>query len=142
MKKTIFFRATLSLALMVLGNLPLKADDVGYGLNVGSCESSARGSDRCNSHIDVVYCGKKYIPMEKIVLIDHSILIEFEGEIFETPALYSDSHGFYIENVKIADQGNCGHLQWQCNRCSQCNSLFYSCCAKCNRHISDKRDCK
>ncbi len=59
---------------------------------------------------DTVFCGKRYLPMEKIAFIDNSILVEIEDQIFETPAIYNDENGYYIQDVKIAGRGDCGNL--------------------------------
>jgi hypothetical protein len=127
MKKANFFRLTLLLlSIMFVNLMNLNADSPDY------------------EDANILCCGKKYISIEQIALVDKYILVEIEGEVFETPSIHSDANGFYIENVKIADQGNCGHLQWQCpnTKCKKCNSLFYSCCSNCNMHISGKRQCK
>lgn len=143
MKKSSFLTLALFLVSMIFGNLvTLSADNAGNEISMRYSGAGILEERVPSDNVDVAYCGKRYIPMEKITLVDNLILVEIEEGIFETPAIYSDANGFYIENVKIADQGKCGYLQWQCQRCSQCNSLFYSCCSNCNRHISNTRDCK
>lgn len=139
MKNTNFFRLTFILLAMMISNLlPLMAE---YSFSENPCGKDVIGQITSNNHFDIIDCGKRYIPMEKIALVANAILVEFEGETFQTPALYNDADGFYIENI-IADRGKCGHVQWECANCHHCNSLFYSCCSKCDFHISATRFCK
>ncbi len=142
MKMSNFFRLTLLPVLILLGNLvSLNADAI--NCNSESATMSLFSLDNLEDS-NIICCGKKYIPLEKIALVDNFILVEIENEVFETLAIYNDENGFYIENVKKGGKArdDCGLLEWKCHNCRACNSVFISCCTNCNWHISGEKKCE
>src|ERR1700735_490457 len=80
---------------------------------------------------------KFYIKTDQISLLDNKIFIQVDDLIYETPALYSDQNGFFID--KIASSGDCAWYQWECRKvnCRTCNQrgIDYK-CRKCGFPMS------
>ncbi len=106
--------------------------------NLQVYDSPNRTSEAENSH--TIPCSKRYIPIDKIAFVKNAILIEIEGMIIETPAIYSDDFGLYIQQVKIS--GNrCSTFEWECLKCGYCNFALERCCLVCEHDRTGHR-CK
>lgn len=62
---------------------------------------------------------KFYVTADQIQLKDNKIYILIDNVTYETPAIFSDKDGYYIEQV--AKSGGCAWYQWECSRCRWCN---------------------
>ena len=94
--------------------------------------------------IQVVDLTKKfYITEDQIKLEGNKIYIDVEGLIYQTPAVFADENGYYIEQV--AKSGNCAWYEWKCEKCGYCNlrGVDYECrVPSCQYPISPKKNKK
>ncbi len=99
-------------------------------------------SSPCDTQI-VDLTKKFYITEDQIKLSGNKIYIDVEGIIYETPAVFTDENGYYIEQV--AKSGKCAWYEWECERCGYCNlrGVDYECrVPTCQYPISPKKNKK
>lgn len=78
---------------------------------------------------------KIYVGKDQIKLDLEKIYVELGGYIYETPGLYFDENGYYIDQV--AKSGSCSWYEWQCSSCRFCNLRGVDWeCGSCGRPIS------
>ena len=89
----------------------------------------------CNRVIDLDR--KFYVDVDQINFNNNRIYISVGDLTYETPAIFSDKNGYYIEQV--AKSGDCAWYEWQCTRrdCKSCNlrGIDYE-CRSCKKPIS------
>jgi hypothetical protein len=79
---------------------------------------------------------KLYVKMDQIDFCDNKIYVNVDNFIYESPAIFSDQKGYYIE--KIAKSGICSWYEWQCIRCYFCNLRGVDWeCRSCKKPISE-----
>ena len=82
---------------------------------------------------------KFYVDADQITFDNNKIHITVEGITYETPALFSDKNGCYIEQVEVAKKRDCAWYEWQCTRqdCKFCNLMGIEHeCRACKKPIS------
>ena len=87
---------------------------------------------------EFIDCGKQYLHLDQIDLIENAIFVKIDDVIYETPCLYSDEMGYYILQVK---KSSCAFWQHPCPWCDHCNARWKKCCANCRRHKESGKKC-
>jgi hypothetical protein len=78
---------------------------------------------------------KIYLSADQIRFANGAIYFTFDNYTYETPAIFSDEKGYYIE--EIAKSGNCSWKEWQCEVCGFCNLRLVDWeCRRCGFSIS------
>ncbi|MBI3211326.1 MAG: hypothetical protein HYZ47_01395 [Simkania negevensis] len=70
---------------------------------------------------------KVYLVREQIVLSMEGILVEVQGKLIPTEAIYRDQKGFYIAPNSFYHPGK----EWYCLNCGEINSGWASPCVQC-----------
>lgn len=93
----------------------------------------------CNSN-EIDLARNFYVQMEQIILSSNRIYINIDHLIYETPAIFSDENGYYVNKITIDNQaksGDCSWMEWECSKCKFCNLRGIDwVCRSCGRPIS------
>lgn len=99
------------------------------GMFIFFCSSNlaqAENTEPCNTQI-IELPENYYIQSEQIIFADKKIYININDEKYETPALFSDEDGYFIQTIRGKCTGKCGLFEWECGRCGFCNLYEIEC---------------
>jgi len=99
---------------------------------------AANASCKEDQEKEFIDCGKQYLQLDQIDLVENAIFVKIDDTIYETPCLYSDEAGYYILQIR---KRSCALWEWECGYCHECNSRLEKCCDSCNRDKKGKK-CK
>ncbi len=89
---------------------------------------------QADCHCDVVELEEKiYLNGDQILISDNKIAINIDEVTYETPAVFTDERGYYIE--KIGKKRECSWYEWKCTGCSKCNAKTNWKCKKCGTPV-------
>jgi hypothetical protein len=82
--------------------------------------ASLHACKTCNGEM-IDLAQKFYVKLHQVNFSNDKIYIHVEDFVYETPAIFSDVNGYYIE--KVANTNDCAWYEWQCrwSDCGACN---------------------
>lgn len=100
-----------------------------YACSNGGCEGGV-----------IKLARKLYIARDQIDFSKNKIFVLLDKFVYETPGVFSDINGYYVDQILIGDwakSGDCSWYEWQCSRCGFCNLRGVDWeCRSCNFPIS------
>jgi len=78
---------------------------------------------------DIELSNNYYLNSDQITFADQKIYVTIHDELYETPALFSDENGLYIQRIRSKCTGRCSWYEWECS-CGFCN-LYEIQCGNC-----------
>lgn len=103
---------------------------IGIMIFCGSILCQAENRESCQKSIE--FLENYYIESEQVVFTDKKIYVSIDDEKYETPALFSDENGYYIQKIRGKCTGVCTWYEWECGNCHFCN-LYEIECGNCKR---------
>jgi len=82
------------------------------------CSAYAETTDENCQEMQILLERNVYVKLEQILFENNKIFVSINDVIYQTPAIYTDENGYYIQKLF---ERECSWYEWKCPRCYQCN---------------------